>query len=103
MNALRLVNFHCPAPRSGPEVGDHAALTAARQLQRWRRRALRLPESAHHAILTACYAAGLRISEAVRLTVSAIDSERMVLRIEKGKGQKDRYVIVAKLMRVSRP
>ena len=32
----------------------------------------------HHAILTTCYAAGLRISEAVHLTVSAIDSERMV-------------------------
>ena len=40
----------------------------------------------HHAILTTCYAAGLRISEAVHLTVSAIDSERMVLRIAKGKG-----------------
>ena len=49
----------------------------------------------HRAILTTCYAAGLRISEAVRLTVSAIDSERMVLRITKGKGQKDRYVMLS--------
>ena len=49
----------------------------------------------HHAILTTCYAAGLRISEAVRLTVSAIDSERMVLRIAKGKGPKDRYVMLS--------
>ena len=49
----------------------------------------------HHAILTTCYAAGLRISEAVHLTVSAIDSERMVLRIAKGKGQKDRYVMLS--------
>ena len=40
----------------------------------------------HRAILTTCYAAGLRISEAIGLTVSAIDSERMVLRIAKGKG-----------------
>ena len=40
----------------------------------------------HRAILTTCYATGLRISEAVRLTVSAIDSERMVLRIANGKG-----------------
>ena len=47
----------------------------------------------HRAILTTCYAAGLRISEAVRLTVSSIDSERMVLRIANGKGQKDRYVM----------
>jgi site-specific recombinase XerD len=57
----------------------------------------------HRAILTTCYAAGLRISEAVRLTVSAIDSERMVLRITKGKGQKDRYVMLSpKLLAVLR-
>ena len=57
----------------------------------------------HRAILTTCYAAGLRISEAVRLTVSAIDSKRMVLRIAKGKGQKDRYVMLSpKLLAVLR-
>ena len=57
----------------------------------------------HRAILTTCYAAGLRISEAVRLTVSAIDSERMVLRIAKGKGEKDRYVMLSpKLLAILR-
>ena len=57
----------------------------------------------HRAILTTCYAAGLRISEAVRLTVSAIDSQRMVLRVAKGKGQKDRYVMLSpKLLAVLR-
>ena len=57
----------------------------------------------HRAILTTCYAAGLRISEAIALTVSAIDSERMVLRITKGKGQKDRYVMLSpKLLAVLR-
>ena len=57
----------------------------------------------HRAILTACYAAGLRISEAIALTVSAIDSERMVLRIAKGKGQKDRYVMLSpKLLAILR-
>ena len=57
----------------------------------------------HHAILTTCYAGGLRISEAVRLTVSAIDSKRMVLRIANGKGQKDRYVMLSpKLLAVLR-
>ena len=57
----------------------------------------------HRAILTTCYAAGLRISEAVRLSVSAIDSQRMVLRITEGKGQKDRYVMLSpKLLAVLR-
>ena len=36
----------------------------------------------HWTILTICYAAGLRISEAVRLTIPVIDSQRMVLRVE---------------------
>ena len=49
----------------------------------------------HRTILTTCYAAGLRICEAVHLTVSAIDSPRMVLRVEQGKGQKDRYVMLS--------
>jgi site-specific recombinase XerD len=47
------------------------------------------------AILTTCYAAGLRISEAVCLKPSAIDSHRMVIRVELGKGQKDRYVMLS--------
>ena len=42
------------------------------------------------AILTTCYGAGLRVSEAIALTPPAVDSERMVLRVEQGKGMKDR-------------
>jgi integrase/recombinase XerD len=49
----------------------------------------------HRTILTACYAAGLRISEAVHLKPVDIDSQRMMIRIEKGKGQKDRYVMLS--------
>jgi site-specific recombinase XerD len=48
----------------------------------------------HRMVLTVCYATGLRISEAVRLTPAAIDSQRMVIRVEGGKGRKDRYVML---------
>ena len=57
----------------------------------------------HRTILTTCYAAGLRISEAVRLTSPVIDSRRMVIRIAQGKGQKDRYVMLSpKLLAILR-
>src|SRR5580693_6936475 len=48
----------------------------------------------HRMVLTVCYATGLRISEAIRLTPAVIDSKRMVIRVEQGKGRKDRYVML---------
>jgi integrase/recombinase XerD len=49
----------------------------------------------HCAILTTCYAAGLRISEAIALTPAAIDSKRMVIHVEQGKGRKNRYTMLS--------
>lgn len=49
----------------------------------------------HRVILTICYAAGLRISEVINLKTAAIDSRRMVIRVENGKNQKDRYVMLS--------
>jgi site-specific recombinase XerD len=49
----------------------------------------------HRAILTTIYASGLRVSEAVALRPADIDSSRMVLRVDQGKGRKDRYVMLS--------
>ena len=49
----------------------------------------------NRAVLTTCYAAGLRISEAVGLRPSDIDSGRMVVRVDQGKGRKDRFVMLS--------
>ena len=51
--------------------------------------------SGNRAVLTACYAAGLRVSEAVSLRPRDIDSARMVIRVEQGKGAKDRYTMLS--------
>ena len=49
----------------------------------------------HRTILMTTYAAGLRLSELCHLRVADIDSDRMTLRIEQGKGAKDRYTLLS--------
>jgi site-specific recombinase XerD len=44
------------------------------------------------------YGAGLRVSEVVTLRISDIDSKRMVLRVEQGKGRKDRYAMLSPVL-----
>ena len=49
----------------------------------------------YQAALGVAYGAGLRASEVVHLTVTDIDSERMVIHVEQGKGQRDRYAMLS--------
>jgi site-specific recombinase XerD len=50
------------------------------------------------AIMMTIYAAGLRVSEACHLRVSDIDSRRMVIRVEQGKGRRDRFVMLSPVL-----
>ena len=50
----------------------------------------------HKAILMTIYAAGLRVSEVVKLRISDIDSKNMQLLIRRSKGKKDRYAMLSK-------
>jgi integrase/recombinase XerD len=53
------------------------------------------PGPKYKAALSAAYGAGLRVSEVVALKVSDVDSGRMLLRIEQGKGRKDRFAMLS--------
>jgi site-specific recombinase XerD len=56
------------------------------------------PSLKYQTALTVAYGAGLRASEVVGLKVTDVDSKRMVLHIERGKGGKDRYAMLSPLM-----
>src|SRR5215475_7578977 len=53
------------------------------------------PGLKYKAALSLAYGAGLRVSEVVALTVSDIDSKRMLIRVERGKGRKDRHAMLS--------
>jgi integrase/recombinase XerD len=53
------------------------------------------PGLKYKAALSAAYGAGLRATEVISLKVSDIDSKRMLIRVEQGKGRKDRYVMLS--------
>jgi integrase/recombinase XerD len=53
------------------------------------------PSLKYRAALSVAYGAGLRAGEVVSLKVSDIDSARMLIRVEQGKGRKDRYVMLS--------
>jgi site-specific recombinase XerD len=53
------------------------------------------PSLKYQAALSIAYAAGLRASEVISLKVGDIDSARMLIRVDQGKGHKDRYVMLS--------
>lgn len=78
--------FEVPAPRQPQKLPEILSREEV-----WR--LLEAPANLKHRLLLATiYAAGLRVGEAVRLRISDIDTDRMTIRIEQGKGAKDRYV-----------
>jgi integrase/recombinase XerD len=52
----------------------------------------------HQTALSVAYGAGLRAGEVIALKVSDVDSERMTLRVEQGKGGKDRYAMLSPVL-----
>jgi integrase/recombinase XerD len=53
------------------------------------------PSLKYRAALSVAYGCGLRVSEIANLKVADIDSARMLIRVEQGKGRKDRYVMLS--------
>jgi len=53
----------------------------------------------HRALLMTAYGGGLRVSELVRLEPRDIHSERMLIRVNQGKGRKDRYTLLSQRRR----
>ena len=78
---LRIVN----EPRKAPVVLSREEV--ARLLEA-------APGLKYKAALSVAYGAGLRVSEVANLKVFDIDSQRMTLRVEQGKGQRDRYELL---------
>jgi site-specific recombinase XerD len=56
------------------------------------------PGIKYKAALSVAYGAGLRVSEVVALKVSDVDSKRMILRVEQGKGRKDRHAMLSPVL-----
>ncbi len=52
----------------------------------------------HRAALSVAYGAGLRASEVAALKVGDVDAQRMTLRVEQGKGRKDRYALLSPVL-----
>ena len=81
--------FCVPSPR---QPGTLPALLSHEEVQRLITQA---PNLKHRTMLLTTYAAGLRLNEVLHLRVADIDSARMAIRVEQGKGGKDRYTVLS--------
>jgi len=79
-------DFHVPAPKQPQRLPEILSREEVWRLLR------ACPHPRHRLLLATTYAAGLRVSEVVALKVSDLDAERMTVRVDQGKGAKDRYV-----------
>jgi len=99
VNALRFLyhttlkrdrtTFTIPSPR---QPGTLPALLSREEVQRLIAQA---PNLKHRTMLLTTYAAGLRLNEVLHLHVTDIDSDRMTIRVEQGKGGRDRYTVLS--------
>jgi len=84
--------FDLPRPKKPSKLPK---VLGERELERLFRA---LPNIKHKAILLTAFSCGLRVSEVVNLKISDIDSERMQVLVECGKGNKDRYVMLSPML-----
>jgi integrase/recombinase XerD len=101
-NTVSALRFFFRVTLDRPEMARH--LTLVRQPRKLpsvlsQEEVVRLLEGAHglkyRAALGVAYGAGLRVSEVANLKVSDIDSRRMLIRVEEGKGRKDRNAMLS--------
>jgi integrase len=84
-----VLHLHWP-PRTGRRLLPH--LMSVEALQRLFTSA---PTPRHRVVLMTTYAAGLRVGEVVRLQLTDIESDRRLIRVNQGKGRKDRYTLLS--------
>lgn len=77
-----------PRGRSGTRPGVLSAAEVARVIEA-------PPNLKHRALLAMTYGSGLRVSEVVRVRIADVDRGRMMLKVEQGKGHKDRYTVLS--------
>jgi integrase/recombinase XerD len=100
VNALRFLyhttlkrdrtTFCVPSPR---QPGTLPAILSRDEVERL---IAHVPNPKHRTMLLTTYAAGLRLNEVLHLRVTDVDSARMTIRVEQGKGGKDRYTVLSR-------